>query len=779
MMTKIKISVFSLVFIFQCFSTSLNLFADTTPSSNTPASQLSITINGVQNLGAYSKDITPQVKTSGEAAITGMLNQKPYNYETITSEGEYLLEITATGQSGIRTVKSVSFTIDKTAPVTSAVSLGVEHAAKMLYLSNSNSITLNSAESGTANSGVERIEYRFTKSSEWKQYSTPVEIDLLPQGQHDIFFRSIDRAGNIETDKSLPFYLDSQKPESRLEIGEPFHKNTNGNYTTGSTLFKISATDDGSGVEQSEYRIDSGPWTTYLEPFRIDAEGSHDVQIRSRDKAGNVEAPLTKVVINDSSPPISIISPEGKELDSEGNLQINAPVKITLSAIDRHSGVRSTEYRIGNGNWLPYEPFTIDARKNQEIQYRSTDNLGNQEIIKSVSVKIDNTPPVTEIKAPSIGTLGANNIITVRDTSFFALSATDNQSGVALSEYRVDDGEWIPYEPFTVQEGGKHTIQFRSTDKAGNTGKPGVLTVFVDTFPPVSHITVNDNAVESGGSLSSASAVKVAISAKDANSGIKKIEYKLDERKWGAYEPFTISEEGSHLLEFRATDQLENVEPTRFIKVIIDRTPPVSTLRTGDKSIEENGQLQITDSTAIAISAYDQLSGVASSEYLISGKGERHGSEPFSISTAGEYEIRYWSVDTLGNREQDKITRVKVTLPPPPEIIIDSSKGDGDKKNNSATYQRPLDPDIPESIRLQPEQVSSATKLEPAPEKITPQTPGPLATEDESVYLKGFISGKESEALRSNAMYSKDHTKEYLGIGGINAIIIALIFLVL
>jgi len=49
------------------------------------------------------------------------------------------------------------------------------------------------------------------------------------------------------------------------------------------------------------------------------------------------------------------------------------------------------------------------------------------------------------------------------------LTATDATTGVAGTEYRIDDGAWTDYsEPFEVTGSGTHTVEFRSTDNAGN-----------------------------------------------------------------------------------------------------------------------------------------------------------------------------------------------------------------------------------------------------------------------------------------------------------------------
>jgi len=50
------------------------------------------------------------------------------------------------------------------------------------------------------------------------------------------------------------------------------------------------------------------------------------------------------------------------------------------------------------------------------------------------------------------------------------LTATDSESGVNYTKYKVDAGEWQTYAgPFTVAAEGAHTIAFYSGDNAGNT----------------------------------------------------------------------------------------------------------------------------------------------------------------------------------------------------------------------------------------------------------------------------------------------------------------------
>jgi len=50
------------------------------------------------------------------------------------------------------------------------------------------------------------------------------------------------------------------------------------------------------------------------------------------------------------------------------------------------------------------------------------------------------------------------------------LSAIDNDSGVAVTKYKLDAGNWITYTaPFVVSDDGTHTLFYYSVDRSGNT----------------------------------------------------------------------------------------------------------------------------------------------------------------------------------------------------------------------------------------------------------------------------------------------------------------------
>jgi len=64
----------------------------------------------------------------------------------------------------------------------------------------------------------------------------------------------------------------------------------NGEIYVSNVTVTLSATDNGSGVDYTKYKLDLGSWTTYVAPFLVTTDGGHTLSFYSVDTAGNVEA---------------------------------------------------------------------------------------------------------------------------------------------------------------------------------------------------------------------------------------------------------------------------------------------------------------------------------------------------------------------------------------------------------------------------------------------------------------------------------------------------------
>jgi len=189
-----------------------------------------------------------------------------------------------------------------------------------------------------------------------------------------------------------------------------------------------------------------------------------------RDFAGIADGTLTETT-TDTTPPVTTpILPSPTGLDG----WYLGPTVLDFKAVDDLSGVITTEVsRDNQTTWkqLPCDGIALNNDGIHTVLYMSTDLAFNPETPKSITVKIDSTAPVTT----------AQYRVLDGQVSF---TATDNVSGVALTEYKLDGSPWIKGTSLVFTSSGLHTILFRSIDVAGNVEKTNSITFNVRLKPP-------------------------------------------------------------------------------------------------------------------------------------------------------------------------------------------------------------------------------------------------------------------------------------------------------
>jgi PHD/YefM family antitoxin component YafN of YafNO toxin-antitoxin module len=166
----------------------------------------------------------------------------------------------------------------------------------------------------------------------------------------------------------------------------------------------VLASDDASGVEKVEYRLDNGAWNplSLVDPVsgRYAAawesatadNGGHNISFRGSDRAGNKSVPVTVriEVRTDNVPPTTVIT--ASDPLAEGAVTTVSPkTTFTLVATDNMSGVKGTWYRIDHGQWQLYsEAFTLSGHKAgaHAISFSSSDNAENSETEHFITVRL-------------------------------------------------------------------------------------------------------------------------------------------------------------------------------------------------------------------------------------------------------------------------------------------------------------------------------------------------------------------------------------------------------
>ena len=194
------------------------------------------------------------------------------------------------------------------------------------------------------------------------------------------------------------------------------------------------------------------------------------------------------------------------------------------------------------------------------------------------------------------------------------ITATDALSGPSGAvDWQLDNGAVKTSAQATIIGNGPHMLKTRVQDNAGNWSDWKSANVTVDpnlpqedSDAPIDNTTVPTN-WRTG-------PVTITVTADDgAGTGVDYVEHRLDGKaivSGPAGLTLTVSEDGVHELQTRATDRAGNVSAWRVQTLKIDQALPV------DTSTLPSGWV---NTRAVALTATDATSGVAKIEYKVNG----------------------------------------------------------------------------------------------------------------------------------------------------------------
>ncbi|TLZ64982.1 MAG: hypothetical protein E6K13_00595, partial [Methanobacteriota archaeon] len=204
---------------------------------------------------------------------------------TLAGDGEHFVEWYSEDNVNNTEVESSRLLrLDDRPPTTTASFGEPTYTAGSLYVTSAAPMTLTAMDGGVTPVGLAAAEYRIDGGT-WRAYTAPFTVDG-PDGPHTIAYRASDRLGNAGNG-TISVILDDTPPATNLAPAA--------GPNTITTMFTLSAKDEGSGVSGTEYRINGGPWSTYAGAFTL-APGDHVMSYRSVDRLGNREPELTRAI---------------------------------------------------------------------------------------------------------------------------------------------------------------------------------------------------------------------------------------------------------------------------------------------------------------------------------------------------------------------------------------------------------------------------------------------------------------------------------------------------
>lgn len=138
------------------------------------------------------------------------------------------------------------------------------------------------------------------------------------------------------------------------------------------------------------------------------------------------------------------------------------PVTFEATATDDADDAPVIEVDTGEG-WVVYSgPLAFDEDGRTTVKARAKDVAGNESEVISTPIGVDATAPVSSATVDE-------------EARSVTLKAADATSGVATTEYALDDedADWTAYDAAIEVDEAKHTVFFRSVDKAGNVEDQG------------------------------------------------------------------------------------------------------------------------------------------------------------------------------------------------------------------------------------------------------------------------------------------------------------------
>jgi hypothetical protein len=564
----------------------------------------------------------------------------PFN---VTGEGTHTVEYRATDALGNQeTLRTLTVPVDLTPPTTTATPAGTLGGGG--WYRSAVAITLSATD---ARSGVASTQYRVDGGA-WQTYSAPVNV--TGDGTHTVEYRSTDVAGNAETAGPLTLRIDTTPPALTTT---PAGTLGSGGWYRSAVAVTLAASDTGSGLDSTQYRVDGGAWIAYSAPVAISSDGAHTLEARATDVAGNLSTSTLTVHV-DTTPPVTTATPACTLAGNGG--WCRGPVNISLAASDATAGVDATEYRLDGGAWTTYtSPVNVTGEGTHTVAYRSTDVAGNGESSSSLTLRIDTSAPT--LATTPAGTAG--NAGWWRSAVAVTLSASDTGSGLASTEYRVDGGTWANYSmPVNVSSDGTHTLDARAADVAGHV-VTATRSIRVDTVPPVT--TATPTCAIPGAAGWCRSVVNISLAASDATAGVDSTEYRIDGGAWTPYSAaFTVVGNGSHTVAYRSTDVAGNLETAGSLTVQIDTLPPtVTATPTGTPG---NGGWW-RSAVSLALSGVDAHSGLNALDYQLNGGAWTAYATPLTLNE-GVYAVGYRGRDVAGNGVTQTLTVRVDTMPP-------------------------------------------------------------------------------------------------------------------
>jgi hypothetical protein len=570
------------------------------------------------------------------------------------------------------------------------------------------------AVAGDSCSGVSNVTLWYRQSSDnstwgqWTQYSTLssqpwVWSFTFPagDGHYQFYTTSFDNEGNGEqpppSADAIAGY-DVTPPVSAAIPMSPYW------HTLPSLVVNAIATDSLSGVADvallySHAPLDNSTWSSWTQlgtkasppwswPFSFpDGEGNYVFHMIATDNATNIEGAKTvaEAVAGYMTPPDYV--PVKPQPSSPQTIGLSLPLQLSIEVRNQggNASVSSTlSFFDSLAPTTPFASFQVPPipAGGTSGPFTATWTSPATRCSCSVSAFVDSKNNVTEsnetnnvyawtvnvvpgpITSLVIGSPNYTSTATyVRSSTPLDFSVTDpSGAGIKRTRYRTDNGTWNDYaSPFFLNGDGDHYVEYYSEDNVGNVEGVSWRVLRVDDTPPATTFSVGEPKYLVGGRFVNSSTL-LTFTANDGGVGSKSTFYRLWGESWSPWREYTAlftitGRDGAWFVEFLSYDFLGNREGVENETLILDNSPPATSI------LPATGPY--TTATVFTLTATDSGCGVNVTMYRIDDGSWTVYTGGFTLAE-GEHTIYYYSIDNLGNTEEERSLVVR----PPVEVSV-------------------------------------------------------------------------------------------------------------
>ena len=461
-------------------------------------------------------------------------------------------------------------------------------------------------------------------------------LNVSGDGTHTLDTQIQDLAGNRSSLRSDVVQIDGAAPVDTTVVPSTWQ------YTP--TTINITGSDSLSGIGHVEWKLDGAQSSGANGAAVAIPDGTHTLDTRIVDVAGNQTAWVTHTVMVDTTGPqdtTAVPTP----------WQPSSPVDIHVTGVDpQGSGIHHVNWELDgipgtgpNNSLVQVSGDGVHTLKTQVVDGGAHASGWNTRY-----VRIDTVTP-TDVTSTSSGWVTAPQTVPV--------TGYDAHSGVQKVEWRLDGAgaQSSTGNPASVlvSGDGNHTLVTRIYDNAGNLSGYKTNTVRIDASAPV-------NMTPPASSAWRKTQYAVVLSGADSVSGMSQMSYTVDGGPVtsgpSGIETAIVSGAGTHTLRTWATDVAGNMSGYRDETVNIDDVAPSDTTTAPGAPVANN--------YPVALNGTDAHSGISVVQYKLDGGSAQSApaGSTVRISGGGGHTLDTQAVDNAGNTSGWKTMTITVDL---------------------------------------------------------------------------------------------------------------------